>query len=192
MVQRLPVAVAIRFCTYKYMNVQVGWLAFQSLQTQPMGSLQYLSHKVLCDFLFDLRQVVQNAIWTARRRFTTFNSLCSSFGEASKIDTVLAAMATERRKFDSSLMRTDANGQTFISRWLQNAENTEKDQSNMFTIDGVALDSSNLCVLSDSGEILAPTKMSVRELRAELAARQCPLRGNKKELIKQLQVSCLT
>jgi hypothetical protein len=96
-------------------------------------------------------------------------------------------MATERRKFDSSLMRTDANGQTFISRWLQNAENTEKDQSNMFTIDGVALDSSNLCVLSDSGEILAPTKMSVRELRAELAARQCPLRGNKKELIKQLQ-----
>lgn len=97
-------------------------------------------------------------------------------------------MATERRKFDNFMMRTDDNGRTFISRWLENAESTGKEQSNMFTIDGVALDTSNLCVLSDSGEILAPTKMSVRELRAELAARQCPLRGNKKELIKQLQV----
>lgn len=29
--------------------------------------------------------------------------------------------------------------------------------------------------------------MSVKELRAELAARQYPLRGNKRELIKQLQ-----
>ena len=98
-------------------------------------------------------------------------------------------MATERRKFDNFVMRTDANEKTFISRWLENAEQTEKNQSNMFTIDGVALDSSTLCVLSESGEISAPTKMSVRELRAELAARQCPLRGNKKELIKQLQVS---
>lgn len=115
--------------------------------------------------------------------------LCSSFGEASKIDNVLAAMATERRKFNHSMMRTDAHGKTFVSRWLENAEQTRK-KSNTYTIDGVALDSSNLCVLSENGEILAPTKMSVRELRAELAARQCPLRGNKKELIKQLQVSC--
>jgi len=37
--------------------LQVGWLAFQSLQAQPMGSLQYLTYQVLCDFLFDLRQV---------------------------------------------------------------------------------------------------------------------------------------
>eukprot|EP00890_Picochlorum_soloecismus_P000073 jgi/Picsp_1/1066/NSC_04549-R1_pentatricopeptide repeat-containing protein mitochondrial-like len=159
----------------------VGWLAFQSLQTQPMGSLQYLTLQVLCDFLFDLRQVISSRVVDILKK------LCSSFGEASKIDTVLAAMATERRKFDNFVMRTDANEKTFISRWLENAEQTEKNQSNMFTIDGVALDSSTLCVLSESGEISAPTKMSVRELRAELAARQCPLRGNKKELIKQLQ-----
>lgn len=44
-------------CSCKCTTLQVGWLAFQSLQTQPMGSLQYLSQKVLCDFLFDLRQV---------------------------------------------------------------------------------------------------------------------------------------
>lgn len=32
------------------------------------------------------------------------------------------------------------------------------------------------------------TRMGVRELRAELAARRAPVSGNKKELVKRLQV----
>jgi len=56
-------------------------------------------------------------------------------------------------------------------------------------IDGIALDSSTLCAVGEDLIPLPPNKMSVKELRAELAARQCPLLGNKKELVKQLQVS---
>lgn len=39
-----------------------------------------------------------------------------------------------------------------------------------------------------SGVPLAVTRMGVRELRAELAARRAPVSGNKKELVKRLQV----
>lgn len=35
--------------------LQVGWLAFQSLQTQPRGSLQYIKDEVMADFLYELR-----------------------------------------------------------------------------------------------------------------------------------------
>jgi hypothetical protein len=53
-------------------------------------------------------------------------------------------------------------------------------------IDGVRLDPATLCAINDDGEILLPNKMGVKELRAELAARQSPLRGNKKELTRLL------
>lgn len=64
---------------------------------------------------------------------------------------------------------------------------TGESSSEPITYDGISLDPDTLCAV---GEDLAPlgcTKMSVKALRAELAVRQCPLRGNKKELIKQLQ-----
>ena len=54
-------------------------------------------------------------------------------------------------------------------------------------IDGVRLDPITLCATNSDGEPLMANKMGVKELRAELAARQCPLRGNKKELARQLQ-----
>ena len=85
-------------------------------------------------------------------------------------------------------MIVDERGRTFITGWLDQVVTDHLPRSRVITIDGVVLDSTSLCALNADGECLAPTKMSVRELRAELAARQYPLRGNKKELIKQLQV----
>jgi hypothetical protein len=112
-------------------------------------------------------------------------------GDPSKIDTVLAAFTTERRDLSSSMMIVDDADRTFITRWLDQVESNYSPRPRAISIDGIILDSSSLCVLNEDGESLPPTKMSVRELRAELAARQYPLRGNKKELIKQLQVcSC--
>ena len=54
-------------------------------------------------------------------------------------------------------------------------------------IDGVQLDPVTLVAVGPDGTILTPSRMSVTELRAELAARQGPLQGNKKELVRQLQ-----
>lgn len=84
-------------------------------------------------------------------------------------------------------MLVDETNRTFITRWLDKVASYHASPK-VISIDGVVLDSISLCALSGDGESLAPTKMSVRELRAELAARQYPLRGNKKELVKQLQV----
>lgn len=53
-------------------------------------------------------------------------------------------------------------------------------------IDGIRLDPVTLCAVNDDGGIMLPNKMGVKELRAELAARQSPLRGNKKELTRLL------
>lgn len=97
-------------------------------------------------------------------------------------------MTTERRDLSKDMMLVDNTGRTFVTRWLDQMESFGGSRSNVISIDGIMLDSDTLCALNDEGEALAPTKMSVRELRAELAARQYPLRGNKKELIKQLQV----
>lgn len=113
---------------------------------------------------------------------------CSLVGEPSKIDTVLAAFTTERRNLSNEMMLVDDNNRTFITRWLDQIETEHISRPRIIVIDGVILDSVTLCALKEDGESLAPTKMSVRELRAELAARQYPLRGNKKELVKQLQV----
>jgi len=110
------------------------------------------------------------------------------FGEPSKIDTVLALMTTERRDLSNEMMIADNTDRTFITRWLDMIDTADANPTNVISIDGINLDSSSLCAINENGEALAPTKMSVRELRAELAARQYPLRGNKKELVKQLQV----
>lgn len=114
------------------------------------------------------------------------NDDCSLFGEPSKIDSVLAAMAIEQRKLTPEMLKTDHTGRSLITRWLDEIE-IGAQVLNFFEIDGVALDSASLCAINVDGDELAPTKMSVRELRAELAARQYPLRGNKRELVKQLQ-----
>jgi hypothetical protein len=58
-------------------------------------------------------------------------------------------------------------------------------------IDGVHVDPQTLSCLDASGAPLAITRMGVKELRAELAARRAPVAGNKKELAKRLQVGAL-
>jgi len=55
-------------------------------------------------------------------------------------------------------------------------------------IDGVSIDPVTLVCLDGNGAPLAVSRMGVRELRAELAARKAPVSGNKKELAKRLQV----
>lgn len=98
-------------------------------------------------------------------------------------------MTTERRDLKNDMMKTDQSGKTFVTLWLDQIKDLDRNRPNSFCIDGVTLDAKTLCALNEEGIPLGPTKMSVRELRAELAARQYPLRGNKRELTKQLQVS---
>ena len=64
---------------------------------------------------------------------------------------------------------------------------TEPAEKEWLVIDDISLDPENLCAVNEDGVALPVTKMAVKELRAELSARQSPLRGNKKELIRQLQ-----
>lgn len=94
----------------------------------------------------------------------------------------------ERRDLFGRMMIVDDTDRSFITIWLDKVDSNFLARSRSISIDGVILDPESLCVLNEDGVCLSPTKMSVRELRAELAARQYPLRGNKKELIKQLQV----
>ena len=93
-------------------------------------------------------------------------------------------------------MPWDDYERTFLTAWLAphsapaevKSEQEEASRTDWLVIDGISLHPSTLCAVGDDFTQLAPTKMSVRELRAELSARQCPVRGNKKELIKQIQV----
>ena len=70
------------------------------------------------------------------------------------------------------------------SQFVFYADTSDKE---WLVIDGIPLDPVTLCAVGPDGNQLAPTKMGVKELRAELAARQSPLRGNKRELTRQLQ-----
>lgn len=54
-------------------------------------------------------------------------------------------------------------------------------------IDGVSVDPLTLFATDVTGAQLAVSRMGVRELRAELAARRAPVSGNKKELARRLQ-----
>ena len=59
-------------------------------------------------------------------------------------------------------------------------------------VDDVNLDASSLYVVDADGNSLVPSKMSVRELRAELLARRYPVYGTKKDLSKRLQVCTIS
>lgn len=54
-------------------------------------------------------------------------------------------------------------------------------------VDGVRLDPATLAAVDAAGTALAVSRMGVRELRAELAARRAAVGGNKKDLAKRLQ-----
>ncbi len=55
-------------------------------------------------------------------------------------------------------------------------------------VDGVRIDPHTMSVCNDAGAPIAVSRMGIRELRAELAARRAPVSGNKKDLTKRLQV----
>lgn len=66
-------------------------------------------------------------------------------------------------------------------------EQVDVAESAALVIDGVRLHPQLLCALDAAGAPLAVSRMGVRELRAELAARRAPVAGNKKDLAKRLQ-----
>lgn len=104
-------------------------------------------------------------------------------------------MSYEQRKLTEEMMPWDDDGRTFLTAWLAShsapaevESEEETTRTDWLVIDGISLHPITLCAVGEDFTQLAPTKMSVRELRAELSARQGPVRGNKKELVKQIQV----
>ena len=74
---------------------------------------------------------------------------------------------------------------TFLTAWVEAAGAESKTQQ--VFIDGVCLDDQTLCVTDDAGNAMAVTKMTVKQLRAELSLRNQETRGNKAELIRTLK-----
>ena len=113
----------------------------------------------------------------------------------------LNIISYEQRSLSQNTMPADSQGRSFITAWMsksspQQVEIEGEDdvvedegvaKSLPLSIDGIELDPVTYCVLDDEGKPFQVTKMNVKQLRAELAARQSPLRGNKRELIRQLQ-----
>lgn len=82
---------------------------------------------------------------------------------------------------DITLFKVSATTVIFVFKFADTAE------VDWLEIDGIQLDPVTLCAVAADGTPLPVTKMGVKELRAELAVRQSPLRGNKRELVRQLQ-----
>jgi hypothetical protein len=121
-------------------------------------------------------------------------------------------MSLEGRRLAPEMMLQGQDGRTFLTAWMHDAHNiggghhaenkrplqsegssedTSEPQMQIeqpIVIDDVTLDSRTLCAIDNKDKPLMPGKMSVKELRAELVARQYGnLRGNKRELVKKVQ-----
>ena len=57
----------------------------------------------------------------------------------------------------------------------------------LLEVDGALLDPQTLCCVDEGGAVIAVSKLSLRDMRAELSARRLPLYGTKKDLAKRLQ-----
>jgi hypothetical protein len=101
----------------------------------------------------------------------------------------LNIISYEQRALSENTMPTDDKGRTFITAWMENLDIEEEDDADLepIEIDGIKLDPITLCALDEDEKQLPVTKMNVKELRAELSIRKSPLRGNKRELVRQLQ-----
>ncbi len=65
------------------------------------------------------------------------------------------------------------------------------DTDELMYIDGVALSTvepTRLCAVDEEGNVLLIRMMSITQLRAELAARDLPTKGTKKEMARKVQV----
>ncbi|GAB4815416.1 hypothetical protein N2152v2_002462 [Parachlorella kessleri] len=96
-----------------------------------------------------------------------------------------------RRLKEDRLLRSGGDGETGGDQGApaeagEAGQEGEEGRSFVF-MDGVRLDASSLRIVTERGGPVALSKVTVREIRAELTARRQPLYGNKKELIKRLQ-----
>jgi hypothetical protein len=152
---------------------QIGLFALKSLRSQGRGSLQYVSDEDLGTLLLQL----------SSSKIMPDDSIRKP--DVAGIYEALKIISYEQRSMFETTKLTDDKGRSFITAWMEqvNAEDTEKE----LIVDGITLDPNTLCALDEEGNQLPIAKMNVKELRAELAARKSPLRGNKRELARQLQ-----
>lgn len=153
---------------------QIGLFALKSLRSQGRGSLQYVSDDDLGKLLLQLC------------------SLGKADGSARKPDVggiyeALKIISYEQRSLTEKTMLTDEEGRTFITAWMENLVAQDEEEQDLLDVDGIKLDPVTYCAVDDVGNQLPVTKMNVKELRAELAKRKSPTRGNKRELVRQLQ-----
>ena len=146
-------------------DVNVGKLAFDALWGQPATSgtrLMYVSDDCLAKFLQEL----------------------SLAGDVESMDRCLDLMVAEGRQIPEAVEEA-VGGRTFLTAWIEAAGEESKTQQ--VFIDGVCLDDQTLCVTDDAGNPMAVTKMTVKQLRAELSLRNQETRGNKAELVRTLK-----
>jgi hypothetical protein len=153
---------------------QIGLFALKSLRSQGRGSLQYVSDDNLGKLLLQLC------------------SLERADGSAKKPDVggiyeALNIISYEQRPLSKNTMLTDEEGRTFITAWMENLVAQDEEEQDFLDVDGVKLDPVTYCAVDELGNQLPVTKMNVKGLRAELAKRKSPTRGNKRELVRQLQ-----
>ena len=62
-------------------------------------------------------------------------------------------------------------------------------EASTLEVDGVRLDAETLCCINEAGTPIPVSKLTVRELQAELNVRRAPAYGSKKEMVNRLQAS---
>lgn len=129
----------------------------------------------------------------------------SKAGLPADLHEILAVMCREGRPLPAAAMVLDEQGCTILGAWVKQRQNNQtegvqqgpadtqaQDQVPLASrtylyIDGVRIDPKSLTCVDGLGATMAITRMGVRELRAELAARKVALSGNKKDLGKRVQ-----
>jgi hypothetical protein len=154
-------------------NPQIGLFALKSLRSQGRGSLQYVSDEDLGKLLLQLSSPQMMPDGSREKP------------DVAGIYEALNIISYEQRPLGEKVMLSDDKGRSFITAWMEQVEVVDKDKD--LVVDGITLDPNTLCALDEGGNQLVVTKMNVKELRAELAARKSPTRGNKRELVRQLQ-----
>lgn len=153
---------------------QIGLFALKSLRSQGRGSLQYVSDEDLGKLLLQLCSL-ERADGSAKKP------------DVAGIYEALNIISYEQRPLSGKTMLTDEEGRTFITAWMENLVVKDEGEQDLLDVDGIKLDPVTYCAVDELGNQLQVTKMNVKELRAELAKRKSPTRGNKRELVRQLQ-----
>ncbi|PSC67015.1 plastid transcriptionally active 3 [Micractinium conductrix] len=162
-------------------DLQSALQAYRSLRQRGGAVLTYLDEDTLAQLLLQI----------------------SHAGLPAELYDLLAVMAREDRALPAAAMVPDERGFTILGAWVQGkldqgagVQQASRAQPSMqlaasssalLVIDGVSMHPQTLVALDAGGAPLAVSRMGVRELRAELAARKAPVSGNKKDLAKRVQ-----